>query len=695
MLSQNHGTTVVSDTVGGAGGLQTLVTRTGSTYYVTVINTVGTPNTTTINLAGVTSVSSTATATTMSALSSSATNSITNPTNIVPVTSTVSGLAPTFSYTFAGYSITILQFNAIVDTPTVATPASANPIPVTGTTTNLSVLGADAIGEPNLTYIWTDTGPATVNFSANGNNAAKNTIATFTAAGTYTFTVTITNPTVGTSVTSSVNVTVNQTSNGFAVTPSATTVVPGGTVQFSAGTVDQFGKLMAAQSATTWSVISGSGTINSAGVYTAGATPGAVTVRATTTGNTSATATVTIPTAVAWYQANASSGTTLADSSGNSETGTLTGAAAFGPGISGNALSLTGGSATLPTALVSNVNDFTISAWINVTTLANWARVFDFGSGTGSYMFLTPDAGGTNALRFAITTNTNANEQMLNGPAITPGVWTHVAVTLAGTTGTLYVNGVAVATNTNITDHPAALGHTTQDYLGKSQFTGDPNLTGSIDDFRIYGQALSAAQILQLAAPSVANPAAASAAPVTTSHTILSVLGADVTAGEAALIYTWATMGTPPAAVTFSINGTNAAKNTTATFTAPGTHNFLVTMTNPAGLTTTSPVTVIVSQTATTLTFNPTPATLYAGASEQLTVTGVDQFGATFTPLNVTWSLTGGGGTLTTGGIYTAPACRHHRQFPSHLRLPLRHGRHQHHRRTPRRCQPRRQSRPQ
>src|SRR6185295_2614900 len=67
-------------------------------------------------------------------------------------------------------------------------------------------------------------------------------------------------------------------------------------------------------------------------------------------------------------------------------------------------------------------------------------------------------------------------------------------------------------------------------------------------------------------APTVATPAAATPSPVPGTSTALSVLGAD-NAGEPALIYTWATTGTPPAAVTFSANGTNAAKNTTATFT--------------------------------------------------------------------------------------------------------------------------------
>ena len=92
--------------------------------------------------------------------------------------------------------------------PTVAVPASATPNPVTGPTTNLSVLGADDGGESNLTYTWSATGPAAVAFSANGTHAARNTIATFSAAGTYSFLATITD-TAGKTATSSVNVTVD------------------------------------------------------------------------------------------------------------------------------------------------------------------------------------------------------------------------------------------------------------------------------------------------------------------------------------------------------------------------------------------------------------------------------------------------------------------------------------------------------
>ena len=104
--------------------------------------------------------------------------------------------------------------------PTVATAAAANPASVAATTTNLSVLGADDGGEANLTYTWATTGapPAAVTFSANGTNAAKNVVATFTKAGSYTFQVTIRDA-GGLTVTSSVSVIVTQTLTSLEVAP--------------------------------------------------------------------------------------------------------------------------------------------------------------------------------------------------------------------------------------------------------------------------------------------------------------------------------------------------------------------------------------------------------------------------------------------------------------------------------------------
>jgi len=173
--------------------------------------------------------------------------------------------------------------------PTVATPASATPSTVTGKTVALSVLGADDAGEANLTYTWTASAPVT--FSANGSNAAKNVTATFTQAGAYTFTATITDV-QGLSATSSVTVTVSAVCTTVSVSPATATVAPLGTQQFAAGAKDQFGNALATP-AFTWSA-SGGGAISPSGLFTAGSSAGGPFTVTASAGGVSGTASVTV-----------------------------------------------------------------------------------------------------------------------------------------------------------------------------------------------------------------------------------------------------------------------------------------------------------------------------------------------------------------------------------------------------------------
>ena len=189
---------------------------------------------------------------------------------------------------------------------------------------------------------------------------------------------------------------------------------------------------------------------------------------------------------------------------GDGAGGNIASCTATGPRVAGqlgSAVSLCGNNeyVNLPSGIVSGLTDFTISAWVNPSQNTPWSRVFDFGTGTGNYMFLTLNAGG-GPLRFAITTSGGGAEQQINGTGNLPlNTWSHVAVTLSGSTGTLYVNGTAVGTNSNMTLHPSDLGNTTQDWIGRSQYPADPYLSGKVDDFQIYDHALTAAQVAGLA----------------------------------------------------------------------------------------------------------------------------------------------------------------------------------------------------
>ncbi|HEX3030365.1 MAG TPA: M6 family metalloprotease domain-containing protein [Clostridia bacterium] len=200
-----------------------------------------------------------------------------------------------------------------------------------------------------------------------------------------------------------------------------------------------------------------------------------------------------------YYKFDETSGTTAADSSGNGKNATLRGTISWVAGKSGNAVSLDGSSgyASLPAGVVSSLDDFTITAWVKLNRISSWIRVFDFGTGTTTNMYLTASNG--SVPWFAITTGGNGSEQRINGTsALITGTWTHVAVSLSGSTGILYVNGTEVARNTSMTLKPSSLGNTTQNYIGKSQYS-DPYLNGEVDEFKIYRRALSVSEISTLA----------------------------------------------------------------------------------------------------------------------------------------------------------------------------------------------------
>jgi hypothetical protein len=197
--------------------------------------------------------------------------------------------------------------------PSVATAASAT-LSSDGKSASLSVLGSDAAGEGTLTYTWSAIGPlpAQVSFSANGTNAAKNTTATFSAAGTYTFQVAITDG-AGLATTSTVTVKVSQILNSYTVTPASTSVPDGGTDQMTpASFLDQFSHTMVITPLVTWSVGSGGvgGTISAWGLYTAPASgTGTATVVGLSNGVTrTVTITVTAPGGAGGGGGNSASG---------------------------------------------------------------------------------------------------------------------------------------------------------------------------------------------------------------------------------------------------------------------------------------------------------------------------------------------------------------------------------------------------
>jgi hypothetical protein len=192
-----------------------------------------------------------------------------------------------------------------------------------------------------------------------------------------------------------------------------------------------------------------------------------------------------------------------------------------------------------------------------------------------------------------------------------------------------------------------------------SESSGNPSLAG----LAVTSQSATASATATFTNVIVANPTLASAIvsagnPVAGTSTTLSVTGADPS-GTSTLTYTWAAIGTPPAPVTFTTNGTNAAQNTTANFTKAGNYTLQLTITDSAGFSVVSTYALTVAQTATSIAMLPAgPITVAEDAAQQFTATVYDQFGNVLTSQPTsTWTLAGGSvGTLSTSGLYTAPA---------------------------------------
>ena len=240
------------------------------------------------------------------------------------------------------------------------------------------------------------------------------------------------------------------------------------------------------------------------------------------------------PDLVLWYKFDESSGNTAADSAmlggtarnANLEMVGAGGSATFSTArqVGTHAVTLTpatnspvtnGGYITVPALQPLAPSALTIAVWVNLAAnpvTQNWERIFDFGNGPNSnnFLYLVARAGSpaTNPVQFVISTKGHSavSGQVISSPsALPPNTWHHIAIVLAAGstyTGTMYIDGTAVATNTAMTLHASDVGSTNNNYLGRSQFngaaSGDPLFNGSLDDFRVYRRALSQQEIADL-----------------------------------------------------------------------------------------------------------------------------------------------------------------------------------------------------
>ncbi len=527
---------------------------------------------------------------------------------------------------FTNIEITVTPANL---PPTVATAAAATPAAVAGTSTQLSVLGADDGGEAALKYTWSSAGPAAVTFAPNGSHEARASTATFTRAGSYTLTASIQDA-AGLKVTSAVTVVVSPTLSAVRVLPDKPTVALGASQQFSASARDQFGQPMAGTFTYAWTV-TGGGTLSATGLFTAGVTVGSFAVSATTGGKTGSTA-ITL--------AAGQPPTVALPASASALTSRTVALKVLGADDGGEAKLKYTWSATGPDAVTFTPNGAN-GAKNAVATLKR----------AGAYTFtatLTDVAGLTQTSAVALAVPAQGTSLSLTPAAATvaPGR------TLQFTARALDQFGLALA------PQPAfgwtASGGGTLSATGL--FTAGPELGGPFEVKATAG-ALSATATLSVrngAGPVLTVPPQATPATVRGLSTALRATAED-DAGPLALTYRWSTVEGPQDA-TFSENGSGAARATVATFRQAGQYTLAVVAQNPSGLSVTGEVDVLVAPTLSVVEVSPADAVLQPQGTGVFLAQGLDQFGLAFPEaLDVEW-YSGAAGSFELPGVLRARA---------------------------------------
>ncbi|GAA3199533.1 LamG-like jellyroll fold domain-containing protein [Dactylosporangium siamense] len=208
------------------------------------------------------------------------------------------------------------------------------------------------------------------------------------------------------------------------------------------------------------------------------------------------------------YEFEEGTGTTAANtgSVGGVGAAVLTGTTGWSTnGILGKAINLPGGSTAnavdLPDNLLQNAANFTTGFWVRPDVKNNWTSMFHIGDGLGSagsyfHIQMQTQANGNTGLAATFKAKTGPEERVYATPVrdVVAGQWNHVAFTRQGSTGTLYLNGVAIASRNDLTVTMTGIGPTANNWLGRNGY-GDAAFDGLIDDVRVYPSTLSGAEV--------------------------------------------------------------------------------------------------------------------------------------------------------------------------------------------------------
>ncbi|MFA9466244.1 MAG: beta-L-arabinofuranosidase domain-containing protein [Velocimicrobium sp.] len=167
------------------------------------------------------------------------------------------------------------------------------------------------------------------------------------------------------------------------------------------------------------------------------------------------------------------------------------------------ALSLPGGAdggyLEFPEGILAGEESVTISMWVKLATSQGYQRIWDFGNGTTSYMYLLSDGENTGFTGYACAISNggwSSEEGIQKGTSIDLNKWVLTTVVMDKTTMSLYENGTQIGTK-QLTVGLSDLGSTVKNWIGYGQFGNDPT-KGMFAEVSIYNYAMTENEVASL-----------------------------------------------------------------------------------------------------------------------------------------------------------------------------------------------------
>ncbi|MBA7546619.1 hypothetical protein ES705_39011 [subsurface metagenome] len=158
------------------------------------------------------------------------------------------------------------------------------------------------------------------------------------------------------------------------------------------------------------------------------------------------------------------------------------------------------GYVTLPSYMLSGMDNGTFTCWFNFYGGGDWQRVYGFGhiDDPWAMYYICPQNGWGGANFFVSMLALGGEWQDYEVFPIDANKWYFTAGVFDTDTFRFYLNDTLVLNKASQTKPSDIMSDPNEAYIGRSHWSADPTYNGMIDDMRIYNYAMSESEVMEL-----------------------------------------------------------------------------------------------------------------------------------------------------------------------------------------------------